>query len=144
VSTTTGDSPSHTAAPAGAGAANAATGLTIVVAVGILVQAVLAGVFASGNHPHTVEVHKVIGPALILPSFVASLITRRRLRTTPTGRRAYVAGIGVTTFLIIETALGLLSDDHPGLLVLHIPIAIGLFGMLVRQLTSLRQLTRPT
>src|SRR5215470_5139775 len=124
---------SSIAAPVTASASNAATGLTLLVAAGILVQAILGGVLAGGDHPHAVDVHEIIGPALIVPSFVASLVTRLRLRTTATGRRAYVAGVGVTAALIIEAALGFAADDHPGVLALHIPIAVGLFGLLVRQ-----------
>ena len=121
-------------------AGNIATGLTLVVAVGVLVQAILGGVLASGAHPKTADVHEIIGPSLIVPSFAASLVLRLRLRASAAGRRAYAAGIGVTATLIIETALGLIADDHPGVLLLHIPIAVGLFGLLVRQLTSLRRL----
>ena len=138
----TSDTGSPVSAPTTIGAATAAARLTTVVAIGVLVQAILAGVFVGGDHPHATDVHQVIGPALIVPSLAASIITRLRLRTTPAGRRAYIAGIGVTVTLIIEDALGFISGDHPGVLVLHIPVAVALFGLLVRQLTSLRQLIR--
>src|SRR5262245_42611367 len=116
---------SSIAPPMKLSASNTATGLTLVVAVGVLVQAVLGGVLVAGDHPHTVDAHEIIGPALIVPSFAASLVIRLRLRATATGRRAYAAGIGVTAALIIETALGLVADDRSGLLALHIPVAVG-------------------
>lgn len=74
-------------------------------------------------------------------------------RATDTGTSAHLAtrltvavaaGIGLTATLMLGNALGFISGHHPGVLVLHIPVAVGLFGMLVRQLTSLRQLRHAT
>lgn len=112
--------------------------LTISVGVGVLVEAVLAGVFVGGHHPHAINVHQLVGPLLILPAIAAAVLIRVRLRGTPSGRRAFRTGVGITSALIVETALGLASDDHPGILVLHVPVGVALFGLLVYQLQVLR------
>jgi hypothetical protein len=112
--------------------------LTISVGVGVLVEAVLAGVFVGGHHPHAINVHQLVGPLLILPAIAAAVLIRVRSRGTPSGRRAFRTGVGITSALIVETALGLASDDHPGILVLHVPVGVALFGLLVYQLQVLR------
>jgi hypothetical protein len=119
-------------------AGRTAAQLTAVVAVGVLVQAVLAGVFLGADHPKAVDVHEALGPLLIVPALVSTVISGRWLRTTPAGRRASAAGLGLTVALIAETALGLLADRHAGVLILHIPLAVAIFGMLTLQLHSLR------
>lgn len=112
--------------------------LTIIVGIGVLVEAGLAGVFVGGDHPHAVNVHQLVGPLLILPAIAAAVLIRVRLRATPSGRRAFRTGVGITGALIVETALGLASDDHPGILVLHVPVGVALFGLLAYQLQALR------
>jgi hypothetical protein len=112
--------------------------LTISVGIGVLVEAVLAGVFVGGDHPHAVNVHQLVGPLLILPAIAAAVLIRVRLRGTPSGRRAFRTGVGITGALVVETALGLASDDHPGILVLHLPVGVALFGLLAYQLQALR------
>jgi hypothetical protein len=112
--------------------------LTITVGIGVLVEAVLAGVFVGGDHPHAVNVHQLVGPLLILPAIAAAALIRVRLRGTPSGRRAFRTGVGITAALIVETALGLVSDDHPGILALHVPVGVALFSLLAYQLQALR------
>jgi hypothetical protein len=113
--------------------------LTISVGIGVLVEAVLAGVFVGGHHPHAVNVHQLVGPLLILPAIAAAVLIRVRSRATPSGRRAFRTGVGITAALIVETALGLASDDHPGILALHVPVGVVLFGLLAYQLQVLRR-----
>src|SRR4051794_29926839 len=112
--------------------------LTIVIGVGILVEAGLAGVFVGGHHPPAVNGHQLVGPLLILPAIAAAVLIRVRLRGTPSGRRAFRTGVGIAAALIVETTLGLASDDHPGILALHLPVGVALFGLLAYQLQVLR------
>lgn len=123
-------------------AARVALALTIVVLLGVLVQAVLAGEFYDGAHPSAIDVHKALGPALLGPALLVVVICAARLRIAAAGRRALIAAAGTTLALAVEAALGFGSDQHPGLLVLHIPVALGLFAMLSRQVTTLRAIAR--
>jgi hypothetical protein len=113
------------------------------VLLGVLVQAVLAGDFYRGAHPGAVDVHKALGPALLGPALLVVVICAARLRIAAAGRRALTAAAGTTLALFAEAALGFGSDQHPGLLVLHIPVALGLFAMLTRQVVTLRAIARP-
>jgi hypothetical protein len=112
--------------------------LTTIIGIGVLVEAVLAGVFVGGHHPHAINVHQLVGPLLILPAIAAAVIIRVRLQDMPSGRRAFRAGVGITAALIVETALGLASDDRPATLALHLPVGVALFGLLAYQLQVLR------
>jgi hypothetical protein len=123
-------------------AARVALALTFLVLLGVLMQAVLAGDFYGGAHPRAVDVHKALGPALIAPALLVAVICAARLRIAAAGQRALTAAVGTTVALVVEAALGFGSDQHPGLLVLHIPIALGLFAMLSRQVTTLRAIAR--
>jgi hypothetical protein len=124
-------------------AARVALALTVLVLLGVLVQGVLAGDFYGGAHPRAVDVHKALGPALLGPALLVVVICAARLRVAAAGRRALTAAAGTTLALVVEAALGFGSDQHPGLLVLHIPIALGLFAMLSRQVVVLRAIARP-
>lgn len=133
-----------TSAPtAGGSAARAALVLTAIVGLGVIAQAVLAGAFYNGAHHNAVDVHKALGPALIVPAVLAAATCAARLRSLPGGRRALAAAAGTTVALIIEAGLGFGADDHSDLLLLHVPIALGLFAMLSRQITSLAAIARP-
>jgi hypothetical protein len=123
-------------------AARVALVLTVVVLFGVLVQAALAGAFYGEAHPNAVDAHKALGPALLAPALLVVVICAARLRTAAAGRRALTAAAGTTLALALEATLGFASDRHPGLLVLHIPVALGLFAMLSRQVTTLRAIAR--
>lgn len=123
-------------------AARVALALTILVLLGVLLQAVLAGDFYGGAHSSAIDVHKALGPALLGPALLVVVICAARLRIAAAGQRALTAAAGTTLALAIEAALGFGSDRHPGLLVLHIPVALGLFAMLSRQLATLRTIVR--
>jgi cytochrome bd-type quinol oxidase subunit 2 len=128
---------------ASAAAARVALALTLLVVLGVLVQAVLAGDFYGGAHPRAIDVHKALGPALLAPALLVVVICAARLRIAAAGQRALTAAAGTTVALVVEAALGFGSDQHPGLLVLHIPVALGLFAMLTRQVVTLRAIARP-
>src|SRR4051794_16733637 len=102
----------------------------------------LAGDFYGGDHPSALDVHKALGPALLGPALLVVAICAARLRIAGTRQRALTAAVGTTLALAVEAALGFGADQHPGLLVLHIPVALGLFAMLSRQVTTLRAIAR--
>lgn len=121
-----------------------ALALTVLVALGLIAQAVLAGAFYEDAHHGALDVHKALGPALIVPALLAAAVCAARLRSLPRGGRAFASAAGTTVALILEAGLGFGADHHPGLLLLHVPIALGLFAMLTRQITSLAFIGRPS
>ncbi len=121
-------------------AARIALLLSGAVALGIVAQSVLAGIFIGGSHPNATDIHKILGPALLLPALGALAVTARGLRSTSRGRNALGAGIAVVVGLVLETGIGFASVDHGALLALHIPIAMLLFAGLIRQFQTLRSL----
>jgi len=123
--------------------ARVALALTALVALGVIAQAVLAGAFYEGAHHTALDVHKALGPALIAPALLAAAVCAARLRSLPRGGRAFKSAAGTTVALILEAALGFGADHHSGLLLLHVPIALGLFAMLSRQITALALIARP-
>jgi hypothetical protein len=126
----------------GTSAARAALVLSVLVAVGVIAQSILAGAFYEDAHHHAVDVHKALGPALIAPAILVAIICGITLRAVPGGRRTFAAATTTAVLLAIETALGLGAEHHSALLVLHVPIALGLFAMLARQITSLATIIR--
>jgi hypothetical protein len=120
--------------------AQVATVLAVIVAVGIVAQAVLAGIFLGGDHhPHATDAHQMLGPVLLVPA-LASAIMARSLRTKPLGPAAFRSGMAVVVALGLEDALGFAASDHTGLLALHIPVAVLLLGGLTRQISALNAL----
>jgi hypothetical protein len=122
--------------------ADAAIVLAITVAVGIIAQSVLAGIFLAGDHhPHATGAHQMLGPLLLVPALASALLTRS-LRSKPLGPAAFRSGIAVVVALALESGLGVAASEHKGLLALHIPVAVLLFGGLTRQISSLNTLRR--
>lgn len=123
-------------------AADVAILLAITVAVGIVAQSVLAGVFLGGeHHSHAADAHQILGPLLLVPALASALFTRS-LRTKALGPAAFRSGLAVVAALALETGLGFAASDHKGLLALHIPVAVLLLGGLTRQITVLNALRR--
>jgi hypothetical protein len=113
--------------------------LAMASAAGVIAQAALAGTFLARGHDHALDIHQVLGPLLIIPTLGSAILTRLRVSPTAAGARAYRAAVGLTVALLVETALGFLSDHHPIILAFHIPVAVAIFGMLAIQLHYLRQ-----
>jgi hypothetical protein len=122
--------------------ARIALGLTVLVTLGVVAQAVLAGAFFENAHRGALDVHKALGPALIAPALLAVAVCAARLRSLPRGGYAFKSAVGSTAALILEAGLGFGADHHPGLLLLHVPIALGIFATLSRQITSLALLAK--
>lgn len=97
---------------------------SIVVVVGVFVQAALAGGFLAG-HSALTDVHMAVGIPLVVSglALVGIGLFGRRSRREP--RRVLLARIGVLTSLLGTAILGILSGAGTrDLLVIHIPLAI--------------------
>ncbi|MFI5894937.1 hypothetical protein ACIA5D_33050 [Actinoplanes sp. NPDC051513] len=102
-------------------------GLTL--AVGVLAQGLFAGAFMSGDH-QWLAWHEALGNALVLPplaSLVAALVLRRRHPDPP-------AALATRVFLL-ALVIVVIATGHAGrdMLVVHIPAALALVGIAVRQ-----------
>lgn len=106
--------------------------LGLVLAVGVLAQGLSAGGFLQGGH-RWLAGHEVLGTLLILPplvSLVVAVVLRRR-NPEP------AAMLATRVFLLVLVVLVIVSG-HAGrsLLAVHIPAAIAVAGIAVRQATG--------
>ena len=103
--------------------------LGLILAVGVLVQGLLAGAFMGGDH-QWLAWHETLGAALVLPplaSLVAALVLWRRHPDPP-------AALATRVFLLVLVFV-VIGTGHAGrdLLVVHIPAAIAVVGIAIRQ-----------
>jgi hypothetical protein len=117
----------------------------LVIALGVLTQATLAGGFL-GSQPGWIDIHRVIGsilPLVGLGLVVAGLIGRRR---DPEPAGLLIARIGLLLALIAEVSLGLNAGATRSLLILHIPfsfVIVGLAGFLASRSAASRARPAP-
>ncbi|HVW41943.1 MAG TPA: hypothetical protein VHC18_11415 [Amycolatopsis sp.] len=105
----------------------AMTGL--VLAVGVLVQGLLAGGFLGGDH-RWYACHEALGIALVLPPVVSLVAALVLLRRQPEARSALA-----TRVFLLALVITVIVTGHAGrsLLAVHIPAAIAVAGIAVRQ-----------
>lgn len=106
--------------------------LGLVLAVGVLVQGLSAAGFLAGGHAwHTW--HEALGNALLLPplvSLVAAIVLRRRAPEA-------ASALATRVFLLVLVAAVIVTGHAGGgLLLVHIPAAIAVVGIAVRQATG--------
>jgi len=106
--------------------------LGLVLAVGVLSQGLFAGAFLQGDHSR-LSWHETLGTLLVLPplaSLVAALALHRRHPDPPSTlvTRAFLLALVITTII----------TGHAGrdLLVVHVPAAIAVVAVAVRQGTG--------
>jgi hypothetical protein len=107
----------------------AVTGLT---SLAILAQAVLAGQFIGKRHQHTlIDAHGMVGNVTVL---LALLTVIAAWRLAPERRGALLVGsIVLFVLIVVQTIIGHIITDghHPGLIVVHVPLALLVFGLTV-------------
>jgi hypothetical protein len=104
----------------------------LVLALGVLVQGLSAGSFLQGHHGWQAW-HEALGDALVLPPLV-SLLTALMLMRREADSRSVVA---TRAFLLVLVVVVVVTG-HAGtsLLAVHIPAAIGVVAIAVRQATG--------
>ena len=102
-----------------------------VAALGVLLQAVWAGLFireGQDNDSTFVEVHARGAEITLALAAIATVVALVRLRS----RRDLVVGSALfTVLLVLEAYLGGLIGDHSALQVVHFPLALALMGLAV-------------
>ena len=104
----------------------------------VALQALSAGFLMSGSGP-AIILHARVARALLLGALtqaVAASVLCWRGRVP-----AWVAGAGIGLLVIVVLQIGTGRTKRYWL---HVPIAVGLFGGLLRQTSSLETLRRPT
>jgi len=104
----------------------------------VALQALSAGFLMSG-YARVLTVHAIVAVALqfgALIQAVAAVVLWRRRRVP-----AWVGGVGIGLFVIVflQTGLGYRRSHR-----LHVPIGVGIFGGLTRQMNRLDTLWRTT
>jgi hypothetical protein len=108
------------------------TSLVGLTALTILVQAVLAGEFLGGEgRDGWVSAHGVVADVSWVLALVTAVVAWRYLRVSH--RPLWLGSAGLFVLDLAQTGIGhLITDDgHDGLIVVHIPIALLLFGLTV-------------
>jgi hypothetical protein len=104
----------------------------------VALQPLSAGFFLSG-FDHAVTSHAVVARALqfgVVIQAVTAVVLWRRRRVPP-----WVAGLSVGLFVIVFLQVGL---GYTRRYWLHVPIGVGIFGWLTRQVSRLDTLWRTT
>jgi hypothetical protein len=100
-------------------------------ALGVLLQGVWAGLFIREDQHYVsrwVAVHSLDGQVTAALALVATVVAFVQLRA----RRDLVLGTAVLTLLLVaEIGLGASLDAAPGLLALHIPLALAIMALAV-------------
>ena len=102
----------------------------------VALQALSAGFLMSG-YAHALKVHAIVAVALqfgVLLQAVAAVVQWRR-RRVPT----WVAGVSIGLFVMVFLQVGF---GYRRLYWLHVPIGVGIFGGLTRQLNRLETIQR--
>jgi hypothetical protein len=109
------------------GLVSAFKGLSHLTATLVLVQAVLAGLFISGEEPDALNWHEVVGNALFLV-VTAQLALAFMVRSwSRFGLWAWVLALWV--LVIAQTGLGYLGREHTLPVAFHVPLGVLLFGL---------------
>ncbi|OLT14436.1 hypothetical protein BJF78_19530 [Pseudonocardia sp. CNS-139] len=106
--------------------------LGLVLAVGVLAQGLFAGGFLGGGQMWRAW-HEALGDALVLPPLVGLVVALLLLRRHPEA-----AAVLATRVVLLALVVVVIVTGHAGrsLLVVHIPAAIAVVGIAVRQATG--------
>ena len=103
---------------------------------GVLVQAVTGGVFArETNHKGLINAHSGIAYLVAVLALAAVVVGFVKWRGKIGGQVVLAEAIGLLVLAIIQIGIGQQigelgkGDTHPGLLAIHIPVALLLFGL---------------
>ena len=101
--------------------------VSILTAVLMLIQPILAGQFLYKSHDNLVDVHQMVGYLIFLTSGAQLALAFMARRTYGVGLVVHNAVLFI--LVIAQIGLGEVGKDHPGQLAYHIPLGVLLFGM---------------
>jgi hypothetical protein len=106
--------------------------LGLILAVGVLAQGLFAGGFMQGGHLWHAW-HEALGNALVLPPLISLVVALVLLRRQPDSPSVLATRVVVLGLVIVVILAGHAGRD---LLMVHIPAAIAVVGISVRQATG--------
>jgi hypothetical protein len=106
--------------------------LGLILAVGVLAQGLFAAGLLRGGHTWLAW-HEALGNALVLPPLISLLIALRLLRRHRDPPSALVTRIFLLALVVVVIVTGHVGGE---LLMVHIPAAIAVVGIAVRQATG--------
>jgi hypothetical protein len=119
------------------------------VSLGVLVQAVTAGVFArEQDHKGLIDAHSGIAYLIGLLALVAVIVALVMWRGKAGGSAVIAETVALLVAVIIQIGIGGQIGDlgksgtHPGLLAVHIPLALIIFGLCLHLSTYVADLRR--
>jgi cytochrome b len=111
------------------GLVSAFKGASHLVAALILVQAIIAGLFISGEESGAKDIHEIVGNILFVV-VVAQLILAYLVRSWGRFNQfPWVAVLAILTF--VQLGLGMASEDESIAEAIHIPLGVMIFGLAV-------------
>jgi hypothetical protein len=130
-------------------AAKLVSAIVGVVALGVLVQAVTGGMFArERDHKGWIDAHSGIAYLIGLLALVAVVVALVMWRGRVGGSVVIAETVALLVAVIIQIGIGLQIGDldksgtHPGLLAIHIPLALIIFGLTLHLSTYVANLRR--
>jgi peptidoglycan/LPS O-acetylase OafA/YrhL len=101
--------------------------VSILTAVLLLIQPILAGQFAYNEKSDLEDVHQMAAYIIFLTAMGQLILAYMARRTYGVGLVGHNAGLFV--LVVAQIGLGEVGKDHPGQLAYHIPLGVLLFGM---------------
>ncbi len=119
------------------------------VSLGVLIQAVTGGIFArEKDHKGLINAHSGIAYLVALLALAAVVIAYRAWRGKTGGQVVMAETVALLIAIIIQIGIGQQIGDidkkgvHPGLLAIHIPLALIIFGLAVHLSTFVANIRR--
>ena len=118
------------------GAVKAISAVVGTLSLGILVQAVTGGVFArEPNHKGLINAHSGIAYVVALLAVAAVVVAFVMWRGRPGAQVVIAETVAILVAVVVQIGIGQQIGDinkkgtHPGLLAIHIPLALIIFGL---------------
>jgi hypothetical protein len=127
-------------------AVKAISAIVGILSLGVLVQAVTGGIFArEANHKGLVNAHSGIGYVVAVLALAAVVVGVVKWRGKIGAQVVLAETIALLVLVIVQIAIGPQiggNHPHPGLLALHIPVALLIFGLSIHLSTFVANVRR--
>ena len=131
------------------GAVKLIAALAGVVALGTLIQAVMGGAIAREYRKGVIDAHQGVGYLIGLVALAAVVVAVTQWRGRVGGQLVLYETAGMFVAAVLEIGLGQQIGDytksgsmHPGVLAIHIPLALIIFGLALHLSTFVANLRR--
>lgn len=119
------------------------TGLALLIAAGLFLQAGFAGAMLSGS-AFALGAHKLTASILIAATLVSGIVATVALRHIENGAKFALTLLILAVALALQFAIGKLSASGANLLWLHVPLGVALVGLAAQAIRCARGLDATT